>query len=169
LLLVPEKYIFHALTAIFILCNGATGWIWSRIAAHLGVRGAGGLLVGLVAQAGTFFWFAITTLIAVPMYLFASGAIYLIYRRRSLGLLASYVTLSAVFALLFVTPHPAYILGFLLPVCAVFLVDNDREGWLRPWRGFTPVFIATVITGLMLAAYRIAPVFNEAITGPRRT
>jgi len=164
-LLFPERYIFHALTAIFILFNGLTGWIWSRIAVHLGVRGSGGLVVGLVAQAGTFFWLAIIAFTAVPMYFSASSAIYLIYRRGSKGLFASYVMLSAVFGLLFVTPQPAYILGFFLPVCAVFLVENDSGWWRHPWRGFAPVFIAAVFTGVLLATYRIVPVLSAIVGG----
>src|SRR4030067_3809225 len=32
LLVFPEKYIFHALTAGFIAMNALTGWLWSRIA-----------------------------------------------------------------------------------------------------------------------------------------
>ena len=164
LLLFPEKYIFHALTAGFIVVNALTGWFWSRIATRLGVLATGSLIVGIVAQAGMFFWFAVTTMIAVPMFLCASIAIYLIVTHAVRSSLSNYVMLSLVLGLLVVTPHPAYILGFLLPVAAVFLVLT-YPGWLhQPWRGFPPIFIAACFTGLLLAAYRLVPV-GAAILG----
>ena len=164
LLLFPEKYIFHALTAGFIVVNALTGWFWSRIATRLGVLATGSLIVGIVAQAGMFFWFAVTTMIAVPMFLCASIAIYLIVTHAVRSSLSNYVMLSLVLGLLVVTPHPAYVLGFLLPVAVVFLVLT-YPGWLyQPWRGFPPIFIAACFTGLLLAAYRLVPV-GAAILG----
>lgn len=158
LLLFPEKYVFHALTAGFMAMNALIGWLWFLISARLGVRGSGAVLVGVVAQAGMFFWFAMTTVIAVPMYLFTSIAMYLILTRESRSALANYLGLSLAFGLLFVTPHPSYLLGFSLPLLVVFLIVCF-PGWLRqPWRGFTPIFVAASITGVLLAAYRLLPV-----------
>lgn len=164
LLLFPEKYIFHVLTFWFMGMNALTGWIWFRIAAHFGLRGYQSLLVATVSQAGMFFWFAMTTMIAVPMYLFASFACILILTRNNRGALSSYVMLSAALGLLFVAPHPAYIAGFFLPVVAVFVFDVYPD-WLRkPWRGYPPVFIAACVTALVLAAYRLFPVFKALVS-----
>jgi len=138
--------------------NALTGWFWSRIAAWLGLSGMRGLFVGVVAQAGMFFWFAMTAMIAVPMYLCASIAIYLVLSGEARSGLVNYFTLSAVLGLLFVTPHPTYNLGFFLPVAVVFLITT-YPAWLRhPWRGYVFVFVASCVTALLLAAYRIAPV-----------
>ena len=164
LLLFPEKYIFHALTAGFMVMSAMTGWFWSRIATRLGVLATGSLMVGVVAQAGMFFWFAMTTMIAVPMFLCASIAIYLVVTHAARTSLANYCMLSIVLGLLIVTPHPAYILGFMLPVAVVFLVLT-YPGWrYQPWRGFPPIFAAACGTALLLAAYRLAPV-GAAIVG----
>lgn len=163
LLLFPEKYIFHALTAGFMAMNALTGWFWSRTAVRLGVPGSGSLIVGVVAQAGMFFWFAMTTMIAVPMYLCASIAIYLIITHETRGGLANYLALSLVLGLMFVTPHPAYILGFFLPVLVLFFVQA-YPGWIfRPWRGLTPVFVAACLTALLLSVYRLVPVGTEIV------
>jgi hypothetical protein len=158
LALFPEKYIFHALTAGFIVINALTGWVWSRIATQLGVLGAGSLIVGIVAQAGMFFWFAMTTLIAVPMLFCATLAIYLIVTRESRSALTNYVMLSTDLGLLFVTPHPAYILGFSLPVVVLFFIRTFPDWLYRPWREFTPIFAAAIITAVLLASYRLVPV-----------
>jgi len=163
LLLFPEKYIFHVLTFGFIGMNALTGWIWFRISAHFGLRGYQSLLVATVSQAGMFFWFTMTTLIAVPMYLFASFACFLILTRNNRGALSNYVMLSIALGLLFVTSHPAYMVGFFLPIVAVFLLDVYPD-WLRkPWLGHTLVFIAACVTGLVLAGYRLLPVFSSLI------
>jgi hypothetical protein len=158
LLLVPQEYIFHVLTAGFIGMNALIGWLWFLISARLGVRGAGALLVGVVAQAGMFSWFAMTTMISVPMYLFSTAAIYLILTRVSRGDLTNYLGLSVALGLLFVTPHPTYILGFFLPVLVVFLAMVYPDWIRKPWRGFTPVFVAACVTGILFAAYRLVPV-----------
>ena len=164
LLLFPEKYIFHALTAGFIVMNAMIGWFWSRIATRSGVLATGSLIVGVVAQAGMFFWFAMTTMIAVPMFLCASIAIYLIATHAMRSSLANYLMLSLVLGLLIVTPHPAYILGFFLPVVAVFLFSNNPGWFYRLRRGFPPIFVAACFTALLLAAYRLVPV-GAAIVG----
>ena len=160
LLLFPEKYIFHVMTFEFMVMNALTGWIWFRIASHFGVRGYQSLLVATVSQAGMFFWFSMTTMIAVPMYLFASFACLLIFTRGERSALANYVLLSLTFGLITVTPHPAYILGFMLPVLVVFLIDAYPEWSSKPWRGFAPVFIAAGLTALILTAYRLLPVYH---------
>lgn len=163
LLIFPEKYIFHVLTFWFMVMNALTGWVWFRIAAHFGLRGYQSLLVAVASQAGMFFWFAMTTMIAVPMYLFASLACLLILTRNTRGALANYVMLSILLGLIFVTPHPVYIFGFFLPVATVFVFDVYPD-WLRkPWRGYPPVFIAACVTALVLAAYRLIPVFSALI------
>jgi uncharacterized membrane protein YfhO len=46
------------------------------------------LLVVTVSQAGMFFWFAMTTMIAVPMYLFASFACLVMLTRNNRGALS---------------------------------------------------------------------------------
>jgi hypothetical protein len=163
LLLFPEKYIFHVLTFLFMVMNALTGWIWFKISAHFGLRGYQSLLVATVSQAGMFFWFAMTTMIAVPMYLFASFACLLILTRNNRGALSNFVMLSVTLGLLFVTPHPAYIIGFFLPVGAVFLCNAYPDLLRKPWRGYPSVFIAACVTALILAAYRLLPVFNALI------
>ena len=145
LLLFPEKYIFHVLSFWFMVMNALIGWIWFRISFHFSLRGYQSLLVASVSQAGMFFWFAMTTMIAVPMYLFASFACLLILTRNNRGALSNYVMLSVAMGLLFVTPHPAYIVGFFLPVVAVVLFDVYPD-WLRkPWRGYPQVFFAACV------------------------
>ncbi|HEV3019648.1 MAG TPA: hypothetical protein VGY49_11565 [Burkholderiaceae bacterium] len=164
LLLFPERYVFHVVTGEFLVANALIGWIWSRIALRLGAPGAGSLIVGVVAQAGMFFWFAMTTMIAVPMYLAASIAIHVILTHESRGRLTNYLGLSLSLGMLFITPHPTYILGFFLPVLALFLV-KAYPGWFsRPWQGPTPEFGAACVTAVLLCAYRLVPVALE-LTG----
>lgn len=161
--LFPEKYIFHVLTFLFIVINALIGWFWSRIAALSNVFSIGSLIVGIVAQAGMFFWFAMTTFIAVPMYLYATVIIYLIMTRELRSHLRNYITLSFTLGLLLVTPHPTYTLGFILPVISVFLVSLYPH-WLTPWRGFSAIFFMACITALLFAAYRLVPVALELVT-----
>lgn len=161
LLVFPEKYIFHVLTAGFMVMNGLTGWFWSRIAVWRGMPGTGSFIVGVVAQAGMFFWFAMTTLIAVPMYLCASIVIWLIITHESRGGSANYIAMSFALGLLFVTPHPAYILGFFIPVVVVFLFQTFPCVGCRHWRGLATIFPAACMTALVLSAYRLVPVAVE--------
>lgn len=163
LLFFPEKYFFHALTAIIIIINALTGWFWSRIATRLGVFQVGSIVVGVVAQAGMYFWFTVTTLIAVQMSFFATLAIHVILSRDLRGNLANYLMLSFTLGMVFVTPHPAYLLGVTFPIIAVFLC-SVYPGWLhRPWHGFSAIFVAAGITAFLLAAYRIVPVGLEIV------
>jgi len=161
LLALPEAFLFHGLTALFMVMNGLIGFLWSRIAHHLGIKGAAPLLVGLVAQAGMFFWFTMTTMIAVPMYLAASLAVWLLVTYSSRSWLKNYIALSASMAMLIITPHPMYILGFALPVAGFFAVHFYPHWLLRPWRGATPALAAAALTALLFASYRILPVFIE--------
>ena len=158
LLVFPEKYIFHALTVGFLIMNGLTGWLWSRIAIRLGAPGTGSLIVGVVAQAGMFFWFAMTTLIMVPMALFATISIYIVLTRESRSNSVNYLMLAPTLCLHFASPHPAYLIATFLPVIVVYLIITFPNCLYRPWRGFSLVFASATVTAVLFAAYRLVPV-----------
>jgi hypothetical protein len=160
----PEQYLFHGLTVYFMVFNASIGLVWTNIASHLGVRTGAVLLIGIVAQASMFFWFAMTTMISVPMYLAASVAIWLVLTYANRNWLKNYIALSIAFAVLFITPHPMYILGFTLPVAIFFAFHHFPHWILRPWGGAALVFMLALITALAFAAYRLVPVAAELTT-----
>lgn len=160
LLFLPEKYVFHMMTFEFMVMNGLIGWTWFKIASHFELKGYPCLLVGIVAQAGMFFWFAMTTMIAVPMYAFASVACLLVLTQNKRSTLANYVALSLTFALITLSPHPAYILGFMLPVLGLSLFGVHPSGSRDSRWAFILVFIAAGLTALFITAYRLFPVYQ---------
>lgn len=163
LFLLPEKYLFHGLTAAFMVCNLLIGLLWTRVAQCLDLKNGGEFMIGLVAQAGMFFWFAMTTMISVSMYLAASYAIYLLLTYSQRNWLKNYIGLSIACAAIFITPHPMYILGFFLPILTLFVVRFFPDSLLQPWRGAVPLFSLAVITAIAVSAYRLVPVAMEII------
>lgn len=161
LFLLPRELVFHGLTVMFFALHLAIGICWYLLGRREGLDPPAALIVGLVAGAGMFFWFAATTMIAVPMYAFSSAAILLVRTADRRSRLWQYIALTALFALILVTPHPAYLLGFGLPIIAAFVFTEYPSCLTRPWRGQTPAVIAAGVSGFLLAGYRLYPVLVE--------
>ncbi|MDF1756854.1 MAG: hypothetical protein P1U74_00915 [Legionellaceae bacterium] len=164
-MLLPEKYLLYYITCLHYFMNAVTGFVWFKIASKYNVRGYLALLIAIVAQASMFFWFAMTTFISVPMYLLASIACLLVLTRDNRCLLANYLFLTFTLSGIFITPHPAYLVGFVLPVIVVFLAEIYSDFKKQPTFGYPVIFTLAMFSSLILCAYRIFPVIKSLIIG----
>jgi hypothetical protein len=154
IMLLPREDFLAGVTALFFACNLTVGFVWFALAKREGATDPGAAIVALVAQAGMFFWFAATTMIAIPMYAAASAAILLIRTADRRSPLAQYLLLSAALAAIAVTPHPSYLIGFAAPIVAAFLLPGEAP---RRW---LPA-IAASATAIAVCAFRLYPVAYE--------
>jgi hypothetical protein len=160
LLLVPEKYMFQVLTVAFFAINWLIAFFWYRIALLYCEDQWQAILVGIVAQAGMFFCFLTTTFIGVPMYLYATLAVYIVLTFERRRTFRNYVYLSILLALLFIYVHPIYVVGFTAPIAAAFIAKCYPRYFAKPQRVIGSTILAAGLTGLTVALYRIVPVFE---------
>jgi hypothetical protein len=163
-MLVPERLVFHIVTLESLVFNWLIALLWYRIARLYLDDIWLAMLVGVVAQAGMFFWFLTTTLDGVPLYFLSSAAIYLILTHERRRLLANYTSLSLLLGLLFIEAHPLYVAAFALPVGIVLVVRCYPHFLAAPQRRLLLAFAAAVVTGLAMAAYRLVPVLEALST-----
>ena len=168
-MLLPEKYLLHSITYMQLVMNALTGYIWFKIANTFNVRRYAALIVAVVAQASMFFWFAMTTLITVPMYLFASLVILLILTKDNRCLLSNYLYMSVASAAILITPHPAYILGCSLPIAITFICSVYKDRNKNHIVKFAIISILAVITAFLISGYRIIPTLQEVFTSCKST
>jgi hypothetical protein len=55
--------------------------------------------------------------------------------------------------------HPAYIMGFGIPIVAVFLIGYHKS-LRRPWAGSAPIVSGAFVLALGISAYRLVPVID---------
>ncbi len=163
-MLVPERFVFHVVTLEALIFNWLIAFLWYRIARLYLDDVWFAMLVGVVAQAGMFFWFLTTTLLGVPLYLLSSIAIYLILTHERRSLLANYASLSLLLGLLFIHAHAIYVAAFALPVGLVLVFRCYPYFFAPPQRRLLLVFAAAAVTGLAMASYRLVPVLGALST-----
>jgi hypothetical protein len=156
---VPEKYLLHFLSYLFVIFNSLTGFIWFRIGLNETRNKNYAFIIGSVAQASMFAWFAMTTFIAVPMLLFSSLSIYLVSKLNKNELLVNTLILSILLFLIFVTSHPGYVIGFTLPIFIYAAIESRKKTNYKILLSF---IIAAAMAGLM-ASYRLIPVALEVM------
>lgn len=158
LLLVPEAYIFQALTAVIFVEICLVGILSFKIASRYLDDPWSAVLVALVAQLSQFPWFTTTTLIGTHLLVLSLASIYFIVTWQDRRRLTSYVLLTLCFFEIFMKGHVGYIAAFGFPIIAAFLLKTWPQGLTRPWRGLTPILLAAAITGIVMSAARIVPI-----------
>ncbi|MDF1756855.1 MAG: hypothetical protein P1U74_00920 [Legionellaceae bacterium] len=162
-MLLPEENLLFAVTFMHYIMNALIGVVWFRIARCLNLSGCSALLVSAIAQAGMFFWFGMTTLISIPMYLFSSLACWLVLTRNNRSLVSNYFAIIFTLAAIFITPHPGYIIGFSLPIGLVFLITVYAERRLLSSYQYAVVFMISTLTAMILCIHRLLPVLKALI------
>jgi len=160
LLLLPERFAFYGVTVAFLAINWLVAVCWYRIARLYLDEVWFAILVGIVAQAGMFFWFLVTTFIGVPMYLLSSTAVYVVLSFERRSAFRNYLCLSFLLALLFIHAHPIYLVGFSLPIVGAFLVKGYPGYLVGANRRLAGAFVGAGLTGLAAALYRLVPVIS---------
>jgi hypothetical protein len=163
LLLVPEGYIFHVLTAVLFIEICVVGILSFKIASRYLDDPWAAMLVALVAQLSEFPWFTTTTLVGTHLLAISLLSIYFIVTWEDRRKLTNYVLLSLCFFEIFMKGHVGYIAAFSLPIVAAFLLKTWPRGLTRPWRGLTPIVLAAAITSVIMSAARIVPIIGELV------
>ncbi|MDA8915462.1 hypothetical protein N9J51_04305, partial [Alphaproteobacteria bacterium] len=159
LALLDREYILHGVTAIFYLSSLVIAFSWYRMSNLFTDNVHISLSVSGVSIIGIFFWFTTTTLIAVPMYALSSLAIYAILTHNDRSSISQMVYLSLIFGVFFIFPHPAYIVGFGLPIASTFIYLEIKK-LIEERKTIQIITVGmAVLFGIGLASYRLLPVF----------
>ncbi len=159
LILVNKKYYFYLLTLIFFISNFFLACIWNIISKRLEISSVGSLLVGIIAQASTFYWWSLTTLININALLFSSIAIYIIIILNDKNFFyQKFLLLVLSFVLILSIGHVSYIFGNILPIFLVALFL-----WYKKFK-IILLIIAAFLSAILMMTYRWLPILNSLIT-----
>lgn len=165
LLIFSKEYIFHGLTIGYLIAAYISALCWYNISRTYKLNMSAATVVSLTSIYGTFFWFATTTLIAVPMFMFSSVAAFLITRPNfeKNTFVSSFQLLFCLTGIL-LFPHPGYITGFcFLILGAIFAKLTELNFKYRLVLKVLLIVLIAFILALLLSAYRIFPVISELV------
>jgi len=165
LLILSREYILHGLAFGYFFAAYITALSWYKISRIYKLKNTTAILVSLTSIYGTFFWFATTTMIAIPMFMFSTLAALIILRNKfENNILLSVVLLSFCLAGILLFPHPGYITGFYTLVLGATISKFVRLqfNFQSSSKVFFIIFLAFILA-ILLSAYRIFPVILELI------
>lgn len=161
LLLVPERYLFHALSAIVFLEVWLIGVLTIRIVRVYVKDSWAALLAATVGQLSGFIWFTVTTLIGTHLLFSTLAAVYLLVtlERRRKAIAFGLLTLS--FFDILAMGHVLYVFSFGVAVCAAFALCLRTAQ--RERRSVVPLVVVVLSAGVAavaMASYRLWPVIH---------
>lgn len=122
-----QDKIFYIISIILFLSNFSIGLLWYKISKNKNLGNLSALIVAIITQSSTYFWWSMTTLINVQAFLFSSIIILLIFELNSKNKFFNFILITLCISLIISIGHVSYIFAHLITLVFISFVVHKNN------------------------------------------